>query len=144
MPEFTGDRNYQGHHTRTEGLSAEDRYEKGTVLTHWFSGMLQPHHLTGPYLPRADCTGWYASVMFVRKKRHRTETMMSQKTGQWHKPTSLWFLHDRHQLLACVEFLLENTVLTNTVFVHGDFVVHLAILCLHAWSGVYFGSHAVL
>lgn len=79
MPEFSGDRNYQGHHTRTEGLSVEDRYEKGVVLTHWLSGMLQPQHLTGPYLLWADCTAWYASVMFVRKKRHRSESMMSQK-----------------------------------------------------------------
>lgn len=132
MPKFTGDRNYQGHHTHTEGLSAEDRYEKGTVLTHWFSGMLQPHHLTGPYLPRADCTGWYASVMFVRKKSHRSETMMSQKNGQWHKATSLWFLHDRHQLLANVEFLHENTVKTNRQ--HGP----------HAWWFCCAPDHSVL
>lgn len=53
---------------RTTGLSEEDRYEKDVVLTHWFGGMLQPRHLTGPYLPWADCTSRYASVIFVGKK----------------------------------------------------------------------------
>lgn len=52
----------------TAGLSAKDRYEKGVVLTHWLCGMLQPQHLTGPYLSRADCRSWYASVIFVGKK----------------------------------------------------------------------------
>lgn len=42
MQEFSGDRNYQGHRTRIEGLSADDRYEGGVVLTHWLGGMLQP------------------------------------------------------------------------------------------------------
>lgn len=65
--------------TRTTGLSVEDRYEKGVVLTHWLGGMLQPQRLTGPYLPWADCAAWYASVIFVGKKRHRCESTMSQK-----------------------------------------------------------------
>lgn len=66
-------------HTRTDGLSVGDRYEKGVVLTHWLSWMLQPQRLTGSYLPWADCTAWYSSVIFVGKKRHRGESMMSQK-----------------------------------------------------------------
>lgn len=66
-------------YTRTTGLSVEDRYEKGVVLTHWLGGMLQPQRLTGPYLPWADCAAWYASVIFVGKKRHRCESTMSQK-----------------------------------------------------------------
>lgn len=113
MPKFSGDRNYQGHHTHTEGLSVEDRYEKDVVLTHWLSEMLQPQHLTGPYLYWADCAAWYASVIFVRKKRHRSESMISQKTGQWHKASSMWFLHDGEQLLVCVDSPLEKKLETN-------------------------------
>lgn len=135
MPEFSGDRNYQGHHTRTEGLSVEDRYEKGIVLTHWLSGMLQPQHLTGPYLLWADCTAWYASVMFVRKKRHRSESMMSQK--KWASDINLLPCGFCMTVINCL-------FTSSSVFMHGDIVVHLIILCLHAWTGVYFGSHAVL
>lgn len=80
------DWNYQGHHTRIEGLSAEDQYEKCVALTHWLSGMLQPQHPTGPYLSGADCTAWYVSVIFVRKKRHCRESMMSQKQARYLNP----------------------------------------------------------
>lgn len=79
MPRVGTNWNYQGHHTHIGGLSVEDRYEKCLVLTHWLSGMLQPKHPTGPYLSGADCTAWYASVIFVRKQRHCSESMMSQK-----------------------------------------------------------------
>ena len=102
MPEFIVDGIYQWHHTCIHSLThALQAYllrigmKKGVVLTHWLSGMLQPQRLTGPYLPWADCTAWYASVIFVGKKRHRGESAMSQKTGQWHKLASLRFLHDR-------------------------------------------------
>lgn len=70
-----------------------------------------------------------------------------KKTDQWHKPTSLWFLHDCDQLLVCLYSQLQKTLKTNpssSVFMHGDIVVHLTMLCLHAWTGVYSGSHAVL
>lgn len=79
-------------HTCTAGLSVDDRYEKGVVLTHWLSGMLQPQHLTGPYLPWADCTAWYASVIFVGKKDTAVKARwVKKKTGQWHKLTPCGF-----------------------------------------------------
>lgn len=83
MPQVSTDWNYQGHHTRIESLSVEDRYEKCVVLTHWLTGMLQPQHPTGPYLSGADCTAWYASIIFVRKKRQCNENMMSQKQAHF-------------------------------------------------------------
>ena len=71
MPEFRQNRNYQWHHTplhtHREPICWWSVW-KGVVQTHWLGGMLQPKHLTGPYLPWADCTAWYASVIFVRKK----------------------------------------------------------------------------
>lgn len=101
-------------HTVTAGLSAEDRYEKAVVLTHWLGGMLQPQHLTGPYLPWADCTAWYVSVTFVGKKDTAVRARWVKKTGQWHKLTSLRFLHDHDHLLVCVDSLLEKMLDTNT------------------------------
>jgi len=100
-------------HSRTAGLSVEDRYEKGVVLTHWLSGMLQPQHLTGPYLPWAGCTSWYASVIFVGKKDTAAWARWVKKTGYWHKLTSLRFLHDRDHLLVSVDSLVAKLFDTN-------------------------------
>lgn len=140
----------QSHtHTVTAGLSAEDRYEKGVVLTHWLGGMLQPQHLTGPYLPWADCTAWYVSVIFVGKKDTAVRARWVKKTGQWHKLTSLRFLHDHDHLLVCVDSLLEKMLNTNTVmdawhlalvlevFLHVGMVIHLITDCAYMPAQVY-------
>lgn len=159
MPEFSGDRNYQGHHTRIHlraaCLSVVDQYEKGVVLTHWLSGMLQPQCLTGPYLPWADSTVWYASVIFVRKKRHCSKRTMRKKTDQQYKLTSLRFMNDHDHLLilrvlcpkdkhvrcSCEHIMSHSCVCSIPACGHGSAPDHL---CLHAWTGVHFGSHAVL
>lgn len=152
MPEFSGDRNYQWHHihfhTHCRPICSGSVWN-GVVLTHWLSGMLQPQHLTGPYLPWADCTAWYASAIFVGKKRHRGESTKSQKTGlktSTHFPAvSAW-----PWSFACLCRLLgwedaKGRHVNNTSSFLLDVTVQLicAWLRLHACIGAYFGGFAV-
>lgn len=88
------------------------------------------------------------------RKDTDASTMSQKKTGQRHKCTSLRFLHDCDHLLVCVGSLVKKdawnkqsygcTILRTCICLHVDIVVHLIILCLHAWTGVQFRSHAVL
>lgn len=48
------------------------------------------------------------------RKDTAEKSMMSQKTGLLHKPTSLWFLHDCDQLHLCINTLLLKMLETNT------------------------------
>lgn len=126
---------------------------KGVVLTHWLSGMLQPQHLTGPYLPWADCAAWYASVIFVGKKDTVVRARWVKKTGQWHKLTSLRFLHDHDHFLSALYSLVEKTLNTKQVQCsYGCLILSTGICiffvcgyhrtpdhwqCLHACTGVH-------
>lgn len=47
------------------------------------------------------------------RKDTAEKSMMSQKTGLLHKPTSLWFLHDCDQLHLCINTLLLKMLETN-------------------------------
>lgn len=123
MPQVGTNWNYQGHHTHIGGLSVEDRNEKCLVLTHWLSGMLQPQHPTGPYLSGADCAAWYASVLFVRKKRHCSESMMSQKQARDINPLPHNF---------CVWTIKSSCLLTPSLWrsVHCSFFCTRMLWCI--------------
>lgn len=118
LPEFSGDRNYQRHHKCTRLLIHCGPISRGSV---WKRGCAHSLALWDVATPAPN---WSLSLQsrlqilicichICRKERHSGERTMSQKTGHWHKLSSLRFVHDRVHLLGSVDSQIEKMLDKN-------------------------------
>lgn len=113
----SGDRNYQGHHTRTCSRTycrpicvgsvwkrrcahSLARWDVATPAPNWSLSLLSRLHIL------------ICICHICRKERHKARWVKKKKRkkkeGHRHKLSSLWFLHDRDDLFAWADSLLEE------------------------------------
>lgn len=115
MPEFSGDRNYQRHHTCAHShmhcrpICWRSVWERCCAhsLAQW--DVATPALISPEQTAQLDMHLSYLSERKTQRWKHDE----SKKTGQWHKLTSLWFLHDHDHLLVCMDSLAEWMFVLN-------------------------------
>lgn len=116
MPEFSGDRNYQRHHTCAHShmhcrpICWRSVWERCCAhsLAQWDVATPAPNWSLSP-LSRLHSLICICHI--CRKERHSGESTMSQKKRA--SDTSLWFLHDHDHLLVCMDSLAEWMFVSN-------------------------------